>query len=86
MRLNPTNRWKRVTEKNLDAFARVLDETPKLEWHTPPENQGQFVQVSYAFLADDIIARRTFDRSDRHFDFAFRLARETDEPWSREPR
>ena len=38
-------------------------------FHTPPRNQGQIVEVSYALVGSTVI-RRTYDQSDRSIEFA----------------
>lgn len=35
-----------------------------MRWHTPPENQGQIVTVSYGWCGEALL-RRTHDASDR---------------------
>jgi hypothetical protein len=41
-----------------------------MKFHTPPENQGQIVTVSYGWLCGGIV-RHTFDASDRSETFRF---------------
>jgi hypothetical protein len=55
-------------------------------FHTPPENQGQIVEVSYTVI-DGIVIRRTFDRSERSTEYATSKARANDDGdyWNGEP-
>ena len=63
-----------------------------MQWHTPPENQGQIVEVSYACDRADYFYMRSHDRSDRTTQY-WRVDRdaltqeqaEAFEPWNREP-
>ncbi len=63
-----------------------------LDWHTPPVNQAQIVEVSYA--ADpwtESYWRRTWDHSDNSFDYEVCSYRDAPveldwQPWNEEPR
>jgi hypothetical protein len=39
-------------------------------FHTPPANQGQIVEVSYAYILDGVV-RRTHDRSTQRESYLF---------------
>lgn len=59
-------------------------------WHTPPEHQGQMIQVSYGIDAAGDCWQRTDDHSSRTLSFR-RLGHQTDpeceswEPWNEVP-
>jgi hypothetical protein len=55
-------------------------------FHTPPENQGQIVEVSYTMI-DGVVIRRTYDQSDRTTEYATSDALDNDEGdyWNGEP-
>jgi hypothetical protein len=55
-------------------------------FHTPPQNQGQIVEVSYTQI-DGIVVRKTYDQSDRTAVYAIALADADDEGdyWNDEP-
>lgn len=55
-------------------------------FHTPPRNQGQIVEVSYAMIDGQVI-RRTCDQSDRSTEYAITKAKIDDEGdyWNGEP-
>jgi len=55
-------------------------------FHTPPRNQGQIVEVTYAMIDDQVI-RRIHDRSDMTTRYAISRASVGDEGdyWNREP-
>lgn len=56
-------------------------------FHTPPHNQGQIVEVSYALVGSSVI-RWTFDASDRTSTYAISQALRDDDGdyWNRTPR
>jgi hypothetical protein len=55
-------------------------------FYTPPENQGQIVEVSYTMIDGQVI-RKTYDHSDRSTAYAISDATDTDEGdyWNGEP-
>jgi hypothetical protein len=56
-------------------------------WHTPPENQGQIVTVSYA-SAGDVALEKIYDASDRSCEiYVYRHAvRGEWDPWNGTPK
>ena len=58
-------------------------------FHVPPRNQGQIVEVAYAYIAGtDEVVRRIHDQSDGSMEYAVSKALADDEGdyWQREPR
>lgn len=55
-------------------------------FHTPPANQGQIIEVSYAMI-DGLVIRRIHDRSDRRTEYATSQGLDNDEGdyWNCEP-
>lgn len=41
-----------------------------MTFHTPPKNQGQIVEVSYALIDGGIVIRKTHDRSNGKTEYA----------------
>jgi hypothetical protein len=69
--------------------SEVMKETTRgLEFHVPPANQGQIVEVAYALSPEGLI-ERTFDRSDRSTSYRIhawtRALESYDDPWNRPP-
>lgn len=58
-----------------------------LKFHTPPANQGQIVEVSYAPTMEGEVIRRTLDRSDNSVCYAIADMDDEDagEYWQTEP-
>jgi hypothetical protein len=58
----------------------------RIQYHIPPECQGQIVEVSYG-CDEDYVYRKTFDRSDRTTTYSrFEPFYDDDfQPWNREP-
>jgi len=52
-----------------------------MQFHTPPKNQGQTVEVSYMLTPGGVV-RRSFDRSDRSELYSFARYSRTLERWS----
>lgn len=46
------------------------DRGNKMTFHTPPEKQGQIVEVSYVLIDGEIVLRRTIDRSNGITEYA----------------
>lgn len=41
-----------------------------MKFHTPPENQGQIVDVAYVLIDGEIVIRKTHDRSNGKTEYA----------------
>jgi hypothetical protein len=63
-----------------------------MQFHVPPENQGQIVEVSYSTESPDELVMRVEDRSDRSVAYyvtpwtpKLNAWAESDGPWNTEP-
>lgn len=68
----------------------TLEEVREIQFHTPPENQGQIVTYSYAYCENGIL-EHCYDGSDREESYAlyedplYESEEENTDPWSGVP-
>lgn len=63
---------------------RTIEEEYLMGFHTPPENQGQIVESSYATYYDDEVVRRTVNHSDGSVSYSIATLDDDEdfEPWN----